>query len=200
MIKDQLKVISISTGICFEQLFKESFDQLFDSLYSYAFSLVRNDNEANDIVQTVFTNWWEAQTHLTDAKAVKAYLFTAVYRRSLNIIRHEKVKFNNKQEYLTEVAMSSNAFSDSYGFVELEREIQEAICSLPPQCQLIFRKSRLEEKRYAEIAEEMDLSIKTVEAQMGKALRLLKEKLSDFYPLRNDKIKFRGDERRRSNG
>jgi RNA polymerase sigma-70 factor, ECF subfamily len=74
----------------------------------------------------------------------------------------------------------SNPLADVNAYEELDHQIQSAIDSLPPQCQLIFRKSRWEEKRYAEIAEEMNLSVKTIEAQMGKALKILREKLKDY--------------------
>jgi len=164
----------------FEKLFKESFDKFFDGLHRYAFTLLKDPDKASDAVQSIFTNWWEMHTHLENPDAAKAYLYTAVYRHCLNIIRHEKVKFVHAESYVQELSASSNAFTHHNSYEELDHQVQSAIEGLPPQCQLIFRKSRLEEKRYAEIAEEMNLSIKTVEAQMGKALKILREKLSDY--------------------
>lgn len=164
----------------FEKLFKESFDKFFDGLHRYAFTLLKDSDNANDAVQSIFTKWWEMQTQLENPDAAKAYLYTAVYRHCLNVIRHEKVRVLHAESYTHELSASSNAFANPNSYEELDHQVQSAIESLPSQCQLIFKKSRLEEKRYAEIAEEMNLSIKTIEAQMGKALKILREKLRDY--------------------
>jgi RNA polymerase sigma-70 factor (ECF subfamily) len=175
-----LKGIKILSSSQFEKLFKESFDKFFDGLHRYAYTLVKDRDKANDAVQSIFTKWWETRTQMENLDAAKAYLYTAVYRHCLNVIRHEKIKFVHAESYTRELSTSANAFVFPNSYQELDGQVQSAIESLPPQCQLIFKKSRLEEKRYAEIAEEMNLSIKTVEAQMGKALKILREKLQDY--------------------
>lgn len=164
----------------FEKLFKESFDKFFDGLHRYAFTLLKDPDKAGDAVQSIFTKWWEMQTQLENQDAAKAYLYTAVYRHCLNVIRHEKIKLVHAESYAQELSAKSSVFANPGSFEELDHQVQTAIESLPSQCQLIFKKSRLEEKRYAEIAEEMNLSIKTIEAQMGKALKILREKLQDY--------------------
>ena len=115
--------------------------------------------------------------HLDDTKA---YLYTAVYRHCLNVIRHEKIKLTHSESYVREMTGGPIVFADDNVYDELNQQVQSAIEGLPPQCQLIFRKSRLEGKRYAEIAEEMNLSIKTIEVQIGKALKILRDKLNDY--------------------
>lgn len=164
----------------FDKLFKESFDKFFDGLHRYAFTLLKDSDKASDAVQSIFTKWWEMQTQLENQDAAKAYLYTAVYRHCLNAIRHEKVKVVHSESYVREFSTNSNIFVSPGSFEELDDQVQSAIESLPAQCQLIFKKSRLEEKRYAEIADEMNLSIKTIEAQMSKALKIMREKLQDY--------------------
>jgi RNA polymerase sigma-70 factor (ECF subfamily) len=164
----------------FEKLFRESFDKFFDGLHRYAFTLLKDNDKASDAIQSIFTKWWEMQTHLENPDVSKAYLYTAVYRHCLNVIRHEKVKAVHSESYAQELTETSNSYSDVNSYEELDSQIESAIEGLPPQCRLIFRKSRLEGKRYAEIAKEMDLSVKTIEAQIGKALKILRERLRDY--------------------
>jgi RNA polymerase sigma-70 factor, ECF subfamily len=164
----------------FESFFKDSFNKLFEGLHRYAYTLLKDDEKANDAVQAIFTKWWETKTQLEHLNEAKAYLYAAVYRHCLNVLRHEKVKGVHAESYRQQLVTYSNPLADVNAYEELDHQVQSAIDSLPPQCQLIFRKSRWEEKRYAEIAEEMNLSVKTIEAQMGKALNILRKKLKDY--------------------
>jgi RNA polymerase sigma-70 factor (ECF subfamily) len=160
----------------FEKLFEESFNKFFDPLHRYAFTILKNSDQASDAVQSVFIKWWEAKTAIANLDEIRKYLFTAVYRSSLNVIRNEKVKQLHVVTYSQEQE-SETKFHDSAELEELDMQIKLAIESLPPQCRTIFYKSRFEEKKYAEIAADMNLSVKTIEVQMGKALKLLREKL-----------------------
>ncbi|MBS1508911.1 MAG: RNA polymerase sigma-70 factor [Bacteroidetes bacterium] len=171
---------SKKTSFQFERLFKESFDNFFDGLHRYATAMLKDEDKANDAVQSIFTRWWEMKTDLETTDSAKAYLYTAVYRHCLNVIRHEKIKSNHRVVAAREMVTHTMVDSDLNTFEELDTQISNAMNDLPPQCRIIFEKSRLEGKRYVEIAEEMDLSVKTIEAQMGKALRILREKLKDY--------------------
>lgn len=164
----------------FEKIFEESFNRFFDSLHRYAFTMVKSDDSARDVVQTVFIKWWEAQTAVADLIEARKYLFTAVYRSSLNVIRNDKVKQLHTSAYVHE-QVKETRFHDTTEVEELDLKIRLAIESLPPQCRIIFCKSRMEEKKYAEIASDMNLSVKTVEVQMGKALKILREKLNHDF-------------------
>ncbi|MGC4022206.1 MAG: RNA polymerase sigma-70 factor [Cyclobacteriaceae bacterium] len=168
----------IASEDSFEGLFKESFNLYFEGLHRYAFTMLKDNAKASDAVQSVFLKWWENQTQVKDVNESKAYLYTAVYRTCLNNIRNEKSKVLISEEYLRQVGKTST--EDSFEFGELNDYLKNTIDELPPQCRIIFCKSRFEEKKYAEIAEEMNLSIKTVEAQMGKALKHLRERLKIY--------------------
>jgi len=162
----------------FDRIFEESFYRFFDSLHRYANTMVKSSDQANDAVQIVFIKWWEAKTVVGNLVETRKYLFTAVYRTCLNVIRNEKVKQSHVIAYFEEQE-NETKFHDSVVLEELDVKIKAVIENLPTQCRIIFCKSRLEEKKYAEIATEMNLSVKTVEAQMGKALKILREKLNN---------------------
>ncbi|GHM99206.1 DNA-directed RNA polymerase sigma-70 factor [Cytophagales bacterium WSM2-2] len=169
---------SKSSNQGFEGIFNESFNRFFESLHRYAYTFLKNTEQSSDAVQTVFIKWWETKTSPGGIDEARKYLFTAVYRTCLNVIRNEKVKQSHVNAYFQEQE-NETAFHDSTVLEELDVKIKVAIEGLPPQCRIIFCKSRLEEKKYAEIATEMNLSVKTIEAQMGKALKILREKLNN---------------------
>lgn len=160
------------------QPFEHYFNLHFEGLHRYAYTLLNDNEKARDVVQNVFLKLWEKQQGLDEERSVRSYLYTAVYHDCLNLIRHEKVK----RRYAAEPQPLSTS-ADPVIHRELQQQIRETVEQLPPQCRLIFLKSRSEQKKYAEIAAELDLSVKTVEAQIGKALRILKEKLSGVISL-----------------
>jgi RNA polymerase sigma-70 factor (ECF subfamily) len=144
-----------------------------EGLESYAFTILRDRDDARDAVQAVFLKTWQQKETVDVQKSPGAYLYTAVYNYCLNIKRHEKVK----KEYIAGNDIGMVVETDLLIDKERMRQITDAITSLPPRCRLIFSKSRFEEKKYAEIAAELGLSVKTIEVQMGKALKILRKKI-----------------------
>ena len=147
------------------------FHEYAEGLRRYAFTLLRDEDESKDAVQTVFLKIWEKKEELDSKQSVKSYLYTAVYRHCLNIKRHEKVKQRHIASGNDPVMEAEDRLASS----EDSRLIMASLQSLPPRCKEVFMKSRLEEKKYAEIALEMGISIKTVEVQIGKALKILRK-------------------------
>lgn len=152
------------------------FQMYFEGLHRYAFTILKDNDEAKDAVQVVFLKLWEKRTTIDGQQSVKSYLYTAIYHYCLNIKRHKKIK----DHYATTNNHPAGEFRNALVSKETQQRIMACIGKLPPQCKLIFTKSRFEGKKYADIAAEMDLSVKTVEAQIGKALRILREELSDI--------------------
>jgi RNA polymerase sigma-70 factor (ECF subfamily) len=155
------------------------FQTHFEGLYRYAFTLLKNNDEAKDAVQAVFVKLWEKRATIDEQQSVQSYLYTSVYHYCLNVKRNEKVRM----AYLQNNQGVQQQFNDVLISRENINLITEALESLPPQCKLIFFKSRFNKMKYAEIAKEMDLSVKTVEVQIGKALKILREKLSEILVL-----------------
>jgi RNA polymerase sigma-70 factor (ECF subfamily) len=167
------------SDLAFEQLFKTH----YKALHAYANMLLKDVDLAEEVVQTMFLKLWEKRSMLDVQTSVKAYLYKCVYNDSLNLIKHEKVK--SKYQDFTVRTMNSRheAASHSVELSELQKQLQIALNDLPEQCRTIFQMSRFEELKYKEIAEQLGISIKTVENQMSKALKILRLKLVDFLVL-----------------
>lgn len=155
---------------------EQYFHNHYEGLHRYAFTILKDNDNAKDAVQAVFLKLWEKRDTLDEEQSVKSYLYTAVYHYCLNIKRHDKVRARYESENDSAVHDTGNKLISK----EINRQIMDHIAALSPQCQLIFTKSRFEGMKYADIAAEMGLSIKTVEAQMGKALKILRAKLFDI--------------------
>jgi len=155
--------------------FEHYFHSYYEALHRYAFTLVKDNDEAKDVVQQVYIKLWEKSKDSTVLESTKSYLYRSVHNLCLNRIRDQKVRTRYAEGVRQE--QEEGVFTDETIARETQRRIQQAIESLPAQCGVIFKKSRFEEKKYSEIAAELNLSVKTVEAQMTKALKLLREKL-----------------------
>jgi RNA polymerase sigma-70 factor (ECF subfamily) len=101
----------------------------------------------------------------------------------LNVIKHEKIKQLHVAGELAVAERTVESVSDTIMGSELENRILQAMEKLPEQCRLVFKLSRFEELKYAEIAAQLGLSVKTVENQMGKALKIMRDQLRDYLPL-----------------
>lgn len=160
----------------FEKLFQEH----FRALCYFAKKYVGDIDISKEIVHNVFIRLWENRREFDWQKPAKSYLFTAVYNRSMNYLRdNKKYVFDAGSENLQDKADDS-VFSDTMEVAELESRIKSALQCLPEKCREIFELNRFDGKKYSEIAEYLGISVKTVESQMSKALKLLKEELKDY--------------------
>jgi len=141
---------------------------------------------AEEIVQTVFLKLWEKKETIRINTSLKAYLFKTVYYDSLNHLKHEKVKMKHWEHTHYDLTQGS-AQETGEPLIGQEKELQQrldqALNQLPEKCRLVFQLSRFEELKYKEIADRLNISIKTVEAHMGKALKTLRVELAEFLPL-----------------
>lgn len=147
-----------------------------DGLHRYAWTILRNNEAAKDAVQAVFLKLWEKRRQIDEQQSVQSWLYTSVYRYCLNAKRNEAVRKEYQLQQLAQCQQPEHR-NGLLGKEQLQ-QITDALESLPPQCRIIFYKSRFDKMKYAAIAEELGISVKTVEAQIGKALRILREKLS----------------------
>lgn len=166
----------------FELNFEEAFKTNFKSLYAYAYTMLKDEISAEEMVQNVFFKVWEKREQLNITSSLTAYLYRSVYHECLNYLKHEKVKAT----YQSHVAFVSRGESDNASgkvmVSELQQQLDKAMSELPQQCRTIFQMSRFEQLKYQEIADRLGLSVKTVENQMGKALKILRAKLVDYLP------------------
>jgi RNA polymerase sigma-70 factor (ECF subfamily) len=158
----------------FKALFEKSFHEYYEGLCRYAFTFLKDTEKAKDVVQSVFVKWWEKQLEIEIKHSVKSYLYTAIHNHCLNSIRNEKAVMNFKQHYDKADVLE---FNDPVSYQETDLKIKETLENLPSQCRLIFYKSRYEEKTYAQIASELNISPRTVEVQISKALKTFRENI-----------------------
>ena len=174
---------------------KENFDSIyinnFSRLFLFAKEYVLFDEEAENIVQDIFLMLWEKREALRVDVSLTAYLFTLVKNKCIDFLRHQMVEQmyseNVKHEYNEELNVklfALESFDHNFSSEEdIETLLRNAIDKLPERCRLIFIKSRIEGKKYKEIAEELNLSVNTVEGQISIALKKLREELKDYLPL-----------------
>lgn len=175
---DQLLFEQIKNGD--RKAFEAVFRAWYPFLCNYATQLLKEPSAAEEIVQELFVNLWEKKEDINIDTSLKSYLFRAVKNRCLNYVRHSKIK----EEYFRIMQSEQNNYSEDYDSqAELMQKIEESIASLPEKRKEIFRLSRQEGLKYREIANRLNLSIKTVETQMGLAIKSLRENLKDFLPL-----------------
>lgn len=165
-----------------EAIFEEVFKTHFKGLHSYACTIVRDESTAEEMVQNVFYKLWEKREQIKVEQSIASYLYRAVYNESLNFIRHSKVKYAYQADAVRTMSEAGNT-STNAETRELEQKIQVALSELPEQCRTIFQMSRFEDLKYREIADKLGLSVKTVENQMGKALKVLRHKLAEYLPV-----------------
>ena len=163
-----------------QQQFEQLFRSHFSYLCNYAAQYVGDMDTAQEICQKVFIRLWENRANIDPQQSIKSYLFTAVRNLCLNYIR------DNKKYRSTVLDLDCGDFEvvgeeDHFAVEELQKRIDEALNELPEKCRLVFEMSRFRGMKYREIAEELDISQKTVEAHMSKAMKQLRERLKDYF-------------------
>jgi len=172
------RLTNAGTSALFENVFKT----YFKSLHTYACSILKDEAMAEEIVQQVFYKLWEKKEQLQLLQSVPAYLYRSVHNECLNYVKHTKVKAKHHAHTLY-AQQEPDETTDQATLKELQQKIDTAINDLPEQCRTIFQLSRFEDLKYREIADRLGISVKTVENQMGKALRTLRNKLVEYLPV-----------------
>ncbi len=170
-----------------KSVFNIVFEQYYEMLYHLSYQYLCNEAEVKEIVQDSFTKLWEVRSELAPNSNIRNFLFTITKNNCLNVLKrrqflikeHEKIKWM-EMHYAYESL--SRMGSDFMEFEELKERVERAIQRLPEHCQKVFLMSRFEDKKNKEIADELNISIKTVEAHLTKALKLLRLDLKDLLP------------------
>ncbi|MFZ2339702.1 MAG: RNA polymerase sigma-70 factor [Bacteroidales bacterium] len=159
----------------FESLFRSS----YVSLVSYARTMTRDHDTAEEIVQDLFFRLWKDKEKIQIESSLNGYLYRAVYNSCLHHISHNKVV----EKYAHEVVMLSSGTgedtSDMVNYNDLQAKIARILERLPEKCGRIFCMNRFEGLKYSEIAERLSVSVKTVEANMGRALKEFRKALAE---------------------
>lgn len=157
-----------------ETLFHANYRQLCTA----SWRIVKDKEAAEDIVQDVFCTIWEKKESLIITGSLKSYLFKSTINHSLNYIKKARNSEAREELFSAETgAAANNTIEYTLTLKETSRQIETALNMLPTACRTVFILSRYEHYSYKEIAAELGISIKTVEAQMTKALKHLRKQL-----------------------
>jgi RNA polymerase sigma-70 factor (ECF subfamily) len=162
-----------------------AFDAIFRANYPIlvrvAEAMLRERAMAEEIAQDVMLELWRRRESLDVTESVRGYLLQATRNRTLNALRHRAIERKSEPHVIDGVGqLPSTDAAAREG--EIEVALQSAIADLPDRCRQVFELSRVDGLKYAEIATRLGISVKTVEVQMGKALRILRERLKAWLP------------------
>lgn len=147
------------------------------------FRFVKDKSTVEDLAQEVFVRFWEKRESINITSSVQAYLRRMAINEALGYLRRNKHQYDEEITPQTPTGETDSSVEDQYLHSELEQNVRAAIDTLPPKCRTVFHLSRFEDMTYQEIADQMGISIKTVENQMSKALRILREKLKGYLTM-----------------
>jgi RNA polymerase sigma-70 factor, ECF subfamily len=159
----------------FETLFRSS----YASLVKYAGTLIKDQDTAEEIVQDLFFRLWQNKEKLNIESSLNGYLFRSVHNSCLHHIEHLKVVSRHAREAALEPETGTEDPAEMLQYSELQAKIARILERLPERCGKIFCMNRFEGMKYSEIAEKLSVSVKTVEANMGKALKEFRKALAE---------------------
>ena len=158
------------------------FRRLYPGLCAYAQKFLQNIDDAEEVVQEIFLAVWKNRERLDEHQSFKAYLFTAVRNRCLNVLETKRSHSRQAELLWFLYAQDTGTGANAYHTLltqDLERDLNAALEQLPKECKKIFELSRFEGLKYREIAQRLNISIKTVETQMSRALGRLRLELRE---------------------
>ncbi len=172
-----LKIFKENGSKGLELIFKE----YYETMCLTALRITKERSLAEDIVQEVFYELFRKR-ETVQIQSLVGYLKRSVYNRSLNKIKSHKEIFDS-DDLNIELSDNSANSQEELEFQELESYLNDVIDRLPEKCRLVFILNRFEELSYKEVAQRLDISVKTVENQMSKALRILREEMVNYRKL-----------------
>lgn len=163
-----------------EKSFEKLFREYVRPLTVYAIQFVKSQEIAEDIVQNLFLNLYEKRESLRIMDLTSNYLYRSVHNRCLNSLRDQKTRNEKKAEIQDSPNADSSDPLQLMTDVEFEYKFMLVLETLSPQCRKVFEMSRLEHKRNRQIADELNLSKRTVETHISRALKIMREKLLKY--------------------
>lgn len=156
------------------------FRTYYSGLYHYAAKIVDSFEIAKEIVQDIFVDLWINRNRIEINTSVKSYLFKAVRNDCLDYLKHKKIEKRYISAHINLIQKENFSNNSSLAEKEITEIIKSSISSLPRECRKVFVLSRFNDLKNKEIAQSLGISIKTVESQIGKALKILRKNLKDY--------------------
>lgn len=155
------------------------FDQYYGFLCQVAYRMLSRPEDAEDVVQELFAEIWRKREHLNITSSLKSYLHRTTINRTLNFLRKKQLA-RGDDEMMTQIpADEGQNVQVGMEAEELQQLINDSIANLPPKCQLVFVLIRYENLSYKEVAQTLEISVKTVENQMSRALKILRAAIAE---------------------
>ncbi len=162
----------------------DAFEKLFRTYYAelvnYAYSFLKDMDASEEIVQDFFYNYWKNRKNILIKVSVKSYIKRSIRNNSLNYLDSVAVRRKYVANSMGDPYRNTGYEDRDVEFTELHELIEETLAELPERCGRVFKMSRFEGLKYEEIAKELSISVKTVEADMGKTLKLLRTRLGSY--------------------
>ena len=162
--------------------FQKIFEEYYQGLVVFAKKYVVDLDTAREIVQDFFVKFYEKQHFLNINTSVKSYLYLSVKNSCLNYLKSNNIRQRHYENMLI-LENDDSDWSDKMEETELEEKIYKAVKNLPTKCSQIFKMNRFEGFSNKEIADELNISKRTVETQISKALKILREKFKDYIQI-----------------
>jgi RNA polymerase sigma-70 factor (ECF subfamily) len=161
--------------------FEVVFRAYYAELCSFVAAQVGSDALAEELVQDVLLRVWQGRAQLDAKQSLRHYLYRAARNHTINHLKRRRLEDRWRDNAATAPARASSSTDEAVRTHELSDAIAETLATLPERCRLIFTMSREQGLSYADIAEVLDISVKTVETQMGRALKALRAGLATFF-------------------
>ncbi len=165
----------------------KAFEAFFRSLYQplcyFALKYVSSHEIAEEIVQDLFYTLWEKHEEISINTSLKSYMYAATHNRCIKYLDHRRIEMKYEKYVRENTGTYAEQLTDVNNLKEIQQIIDKTLSSLPEKCSRIFRMNRFEGLRYNDIAQKLSISVKTVEANMGKALKLLRKNLKAYVEI-----------------
>lgn len=181
MAAKQFKIRNFDSEFSLKAEFTRIYHDHFDRLYYFALKFTKSEDLAKDVVSEVFLNLWKNRASFSEIRRMESYLYISVKNQAIQMLSHN-LKSSNSIEFEKEARIIDKIDPEELLLEkELIQEIEKAVATLPPQCQLIFNMAKNKQMKYKEIAEELGITVSTVRMQLIKASRIVKETIRKKY-------------------
>lgn len=163
-----------------ELIFKSIYEKYYSELCLYARKFVADDEEAEEIVQNIIVKLWDQKDRINEIQSISSYLFRFVRNHCLNYIKHQKYIDAYKDSSWIELKrIETEQYTELTNF-EIQKQVIDAIEALPERCREVFEMSRFDGLKYKEIADQLGITVKAVEANISRALTSLRKSLKEY--------------------
>ena len=171
-----IKALNEGNHLAYVQLF----DRWYEPLCRYAFTILRDMDDAEDVVQKTLCKLWDQRENLSIKSSINSYLYRIVHNESLNAVHQKTSHQEHNLNYISMMNEVDDSVVETVTANDLQLSIDKALATLPPQCRRVFEMSRMDQLSYSEIAKELNISTNTVENHVSKALKILRVELKEF--------------------